>query len=181
MNAKISTITDILTYNVYDYDLVNLWNKVCGTKNYPDDMIYQMEEFEDICGSIAHNDGLITLIEKVNYGEFNTWDSWFWFNGQGNLYSGDNPATDENSPIDFDLIIEYLEQVGDEDDILNKDELVQGFLDEFFVLNDEADRILNELIDREEVNLVTDNWYDVKDIVEELLDGDDEDEDDSEE
>lgn len=179
MNAKVSTITDLLTYTFEDYDVVTLWNKVCEQYHYPDDMIYSMDEFDEICGPIAHNDGLISLIDKVQYGGLNTNDSWFWFNGYANLCSGDNPVTADDSPIDIDQIIGYLEEYGDEYGLFDTSDLVQGFIDEFFNLNDDAERILNELIDDEEVDLIKDDWYEVKDTVEERL-NDEEDEDGSE-
>ena len=181
MNAKVSAITDILTYNTYDHDLVDLWDKVCEKNNYPDDMIYTMDDFEELCGSIAHNEGLISLIDKVQYGEFNTGDSWFWFNGYGNLYSCDNPATDGNCPLDMDMIVEYLEQEGDADGVIDRDDLVQGFLDEFFILDEKAERILNELINDEEVDLLADDWYDVRNTIESLLEENDDEDDDEDE
>lgn len=179
MNAKVSTITDLLTYTFEDYDVVDLWNKVCDKNNYPDDMIYPMDDLDEICGPIAHNEGLVSLIDKIQYGGLNTNDSWFWFNGYANLCSGDNPVTAEDSPIDLDQIISYLEEEGDEDGLFDTDDLVEGFLDEFFLLNEEAERILKNLIDDGEVDLITDDWYDVRDTVENLME--DEETDDSDE
>ena len=70
-------------------ELVAVHNRYCEECNYPDDEIYDMDSFEEYIGEIEP----MRLVNMVYYGGFNPTDNYWWFDGNGNLASGDYPES----------------------------------------------------------------------------------------
>lgn len=92
MNKSFDEVKDYLE-DLHDEDLVQLWNAYCDEDNYADDHIYNMDEFDEIMGSEEPS----RIAQRIYYGEFCPNDSWFIFDGCGNLKSG---YADELADID---------------------------------------------------------------------------------
>lgn len=82
-------------------ELVSVHNEYCNNAEYMDDYIYNMEEFDDIMSGQKPWD----VARAVCYGDFCAAHDYFWFNGYGNLASGDYPI----DRIDIDAIAEYVD------------------------------------------------------------------------
>lgn len=103
--------------NLSDSELLSLWNEY-RRGQYCDGDIYDMEEFDEICGSMNPSD----LACKIFYGKFNPNDTYFIFNGYTNLESS-------NYLDDFIDIDELAGYIYDNDDSLDDYDL-RNFLDE---------------------------------------------------
>lgn len=102
-------------------EIVDLHNEYCYANNALDDHIYSMEEFDEIMSGMTPRE-----IARAAYyfGKFCPACDWFWFNGYGNLESGDFVP----DIIDMDAIAKYIDENGDDlgnsdiADILEDDE-----------------------------------------------------------
>lgn len=103
--------------NLSDSELLSLWNEYRRVNCYDGD-IYDMDEFDEICGNINPSD----LACKIFYGKFNPNDTYFIFNGYENLESS-------NYLDDFIDIDELAQHICDNDDDLEDYDL-RNFLDE---------------------------------------------------
>lgn len=103
--------------NLSDSELLSLWNEYQSENNY-DGEVYDMEEFDEICGNMNPSD----LVCKIFYGKFNPNDTYFIFNGYENLESSDYLD-------DFFDIDELAQHICDNDDDLEDYDL-RDFLDE---------------------------------------------------
>jgi len=83
--------------------LVPLWNEYCEAVNYMDDMVENMDAFDELMTGMEPHE----IAQKVCYGDFNYAHNWFSFNGYGNLVSFGR-AEDENSPIYTLEMAEYI-------------------------------------------------------------------------
>lgn len=103
--------------------LVYLWDAYTAESNTMDDYIYSMDSFDEM-----HSDMKPWDIVRAAYysGEFCPTDDWFWYDGYGNLVSSNNPAQDDNSPLDADSIVDYI--MDNEDDLGDSD--IRALLDE---------------------------------------------------
>ena len=86
-----------------DDDIVELFNAFCEETCFPDDKIYRMGDFEDVCGDLTAYD----LASKICDGKFDLCDDYFRFNGNGDLESFIF-VTDENSGISIDDIVDFI-------------------------------------------------------------------------
>ena len=66
---------------------VNVYNEISSA----DAMIFSMDEFDCECGSLTPTD----LAQRIIYGEFNTSDNYFRFDGNGNLQSLNETEVEE--------------------------------------------------------------------------------------
>lgn len=103
--------------NLNDGELLSLWNEYRRGQYYDGD-IYDMDEFDEICGNMNPSD----LACKIFYGKFNPNDTYFIFNGYENLESSD--YLDDLINID-----ELAQHICDNDDDLEDYDL-RNFLDE---------------------------------------------------
>ena len=81
-------------------ELVNLWNNY-ACDYYPDDYIYYMDEFNEI---VTGNPWEIA--KMCYYGSFAPYDRYFYYDGYGNIKTGDFL---EGLPIDLDLLADDIE------------------------------------------------------------------------
>lgn len=99
--------------NADDSLIVGLWNEYCSECNCPDDTIFDNDEgfFENyFTGSV------MSAVRSVQYGDYNVAHDYVRFNGCGNLESF-YCADDDNSPVDFDSLADYLIENKDEDEL----------------------------------------------------------------
>lgn len=66
---------------------VNVYNQISSA----DVMIFSMDEFDEECGSLSPTN----LAQRIIYGEFNTSDNYFRFDGNGNLQSLNETEVEE--------------------------------------------------------------------------------------
>lgn len=102
---------------------VDIWNEYAEAANYPDNHIYSMDEFDEIFSDTKPWE----IARACFYSRrFNPSDSWFWFNGYGNVESADYISDhDDRSPIDLDEVAEYI--VSNDDELFNDD--IRAILD----------------------------------------------------
>lgn len=93
------------------YEAVQLHNERCDRIYDYDNVIYAMEDFEDVTTGI----GKYELVRMVCYGEFNPNHDFFRFNAYGNLESTSFPA----DWIDPEEIAQYC--VSENEDLGNDD------------------------------------------------------------
>lgn len=84
-------------------DIIELWNECIEEVNYPGDRVYgnNMLFFEEM---FAHP---YDVAIAVTYGDWIQDDNYVVFNGYGNI-SSFNYWGDSNSPIDLDVMVEWL-------------------------------------------------------------------------
>ena len=84
-------------------DIIALWNECIDEVGYPNDRVYgnNMLFFEEM---FAHP---YDVAQAVAYGDWKVNDTYVVFNGYGNI-SSFNYWGDSNSPIDLDVIVEWL-------------------------------------------------------------------------
>ena len=106
-----------------DGEKVDIWNEYTDAANSPDDRIYSMDEFDEIFSDTKPWE----IARACFYSRrFNPSDSWFWFNGYGNVESADYISDhDDRSPIDLDEVAEYI--VSNDDELFNDD--IRAILD----------------------------------------------------
>ena len=99
--------------NASNDTVVDLWNEYCNENNSMDDYIFDNGEsfFEE-----NFSDRVMDAVRSVQYGDYNVAHDYVCFNGYGNLESF-NCADDENSPVDFDSLADWLIDNKDEDEI----------------------------------------------------------------
>jgi hypothetical protein len=92
-------------------EIVALWNEY-ASEHYPDNYIYSMDEFDDILDGREPWE----IARSTFYGDFRPCDDYFYYNGYGNLCSGNYADYNElkhdfitDLPVDFDYLIDELE------------------------------------------------------------------------
>lgn len=100
---------------------ISLHNEYCERDHRYDNHIYDMDEFDEIIGECLPSE----LARMCYYGDFCPANSYFWYNGYGNLVSSDCPTTDINSPFYVSDIVKYI--VSNNDDL--GDEGIREILD----------------------------------------------------
>lgn len=105
--------------------LLNLWNTYCNNYNM-DDYIYENdeEELQYMFSSIDE------ALRAACYGSYNYTDPYVKFNAYGNLQSLTD--MDVKCEIDFDTLVDYLMEHGDEDEVFDdadKETLMENFIE----------------------------------------------------
>lgn len=120
---KVNAIEDIIN-NLSDHEMVDINNAYQDCVN-GDNYIYSMDDFDDLMNGKTPSE----IANMVSYGDYNPFNMWFWFNGYGNVISGDYPeysngwdaeamaqyCVDNDEDLGFDEIREILDDE-DEDD-----------------------------------------------------------------
>lgn len=116
---KIASLIEKAAHDFHKrYEAVQLHNERCDRINDYDNVIYTMEDFEDVTTGINKYE----LVRMVCYGEFNPNHDFFRFNGYGNLESTSFPS----DWIDSEEIARYC--VSENEDLENDD--IRELLDE---------------------------------------------------
>lgn len=95
VNAIESFINDLS-----DNSLVDINNEYQGCVN-GDNYIYSMDDFDELMNGNSPS----RIANMVTYGDYNPFHMWFWFNGYGNVVSGDDPTYSDG--WDVTAIAEY--------------------------------------------------------------------------
>ena len=125
MEDKLQNIVFALQ-DMDDSDLIALWNERCDECNCMDDHIYNMCEFNDICGSWllpSIDNNPLDIIDRVqiDFSEFDSADDYFYINGYGHYVSFHTLEWSMGSPFNYD---ELAEAIADGDvDIRGYDDL----------------------------------------------------------
>lgn len=82
-------------------EIVEIYNRYCDSSNTCYDMVYQMEEFDEVMCSAQPWE----IARACYWGRFNPQHNYFFFNGQGNLSSFDYW---EDAPIYLPDIVDYI-------------------------------------------------------------------------
>ena len=108
-----------------DSDLVAVHNEYCGKVSYDDDMIFYMEELDELMYGMKPLD----ILREAR--EVDTNDDWIRWNGYGNLESTDYPQ----DWMELDEIADYI--VENDDALYNDD--IRDLLDEIEAENEEEE------------------------------------------
>ena len=111
--------------NMDDTDIIALHNDYCDAVNGYDNSIYYMSEFDEIMSGVEPWE----VARSAYYGDFRPCDEYFYFNGYGNLESGDFI---EQLPI---YTLEIAEYIADNGDSLYNDD-IQEIIDEYEEVGD---------------------------------------------
>lgn len=96
-------IIEKLKEEATDNDIINWWNEFCSWNCYEDQIYTDLEELADLL-----NDTPIEFARKIFFGNVQSWgDNYFILNGYANIESF-NHFDDENSPIDFRMLAQWL-------------------------------------------------------------------------
>lgn len=163
---KIECITEHIRNFWSNEDIIRAWNNYCS-EECMDDYIYDNDEyfFEEMFEKADD------AVRAVCYGEYHYQDEYVVFNAYGNLDSFDY-WKDENSPIDLDILAEYLVDNGDSDtpgiEDLDSD-FIEKFAEENNVDINEVEEIVNNYLEEEDFDFLTEDWEDLAEIVKERL------------
>lgn len=100
-----------LSHNISFDSLVNAWNYYCCNVGNCDDFINPMEDIDELYRDVSP----LTLARHIFYGDFKPCDTYFRFNGYGNLVSFDNPLL----YIDVEELASYI--IDNNNDLCNDD------------------------------------------------------------
>lgn len=164
---KIECITEHIRNFWSNEDIIRAWNNYCS-EECMEDYIHSNDEyfFEEMFEKADD------AVRAVCYGEYHYQDEYVVFNAYGNLDSFDY-WKDENSPIDLDILAEYLVDNGDSDtpgiEDLDSD-FIEKFAEENNVDINEVEEIVNNYLEEEDFDFLTEDWEDLAEIVKERLD-----------
>lgn len=82
--TKKERIKELLS-EIDDADLLYIHRNYCDLANYPDNVIYDMGEFDEIMAGFEPWE----IAQKCFFGDFRPCDKYFWFDGYANLRSSD--------------------------------------------------------------------------------------------
>lgn len=157
---KIDVVADIIR-GWSDSELYNAWNERCDRCSYTDDMIYQMDSFNDFFDGKDPLD----IVEMVYRCHFNPNDDYFSFDAYANITSF-NYVEDFNT-FDYETLAEYLCEYGDNNTAeVDRDELKTAFIEELInsyeslagLTEDEVTEKFTEFIEENCYDLLTEDW-----------------------
>jgi len=82
---------------------VDLWNARCEDLEYVDDIIYSMDEFDELFYGLSP----LQLLEEVRGNNFDIRDNWFWISIYGPK-SAEYPVTEEKGPVVLSELVEWV-------------------------------------------------------------------------
>lgn len=114
------------------YKVKYIWNEYCCNYDY---FIYDMDEFNEI----FYGKKPLEVAEMLEYGDFNSGDEYFAFDGLANIETFN--ALDDYSMFSYDELADYLV---DNEEVLNKDFGVWEYLEDEVVEAIENEEITEE-------------------------------------
>lgn len=164
---KIKCITEHIRNFWSSEDIIRAWNNYCSDECM-EDYIHDNDEyfFEEMFNKADE------AVRAVCYGNYNYQHSYVVFNAYGNLNSF-YYWEDENSPIDLNILAEYLIDNGDTDTAGIEDldsDFIEKFAEENNVDINEVEEIVNNYLEKEDFDFLTEDWEDLAEIVKERLD-----------
>lgn len=167
---KIKAISQYIKDYWSNEDIIQAWNVYCNDKNM-DDYVYGNDEwfFEEMFEKADD------AVRAVCYGNYEYQDEYVVFNGYGNLDTFDD-WEDEKSPIDLDILVNYLIKNGDADcqEEVDRYELIEYFAidyaEEVGCNAGDVEIIVKEYLEEEDFDFLADDWEDLAAIVRSRLD-----------
>lgn len=167
---KVKAIAQYIEDYWGDEEIIRAWNNYCSDECM-DDYVYRNDEyFFDEQFEKADE-----AVRAVCYGEYKYMDDYVVFNGYGNLDSF-CCWNDGVSPIDLDILAEYLIDNGDagcERKIDNEDMIeyfVTDYTEEFGGDTSAVEETINSYLEEEDFDFLTEDWEDLAEIIKERLD-----------
>ena len=152
VNAIAAYIADALT----NEQIIAMHNEFCDKHGNPDDIIYQMGEFNEILSGTDADD----ITRMMYYGKFNPNDDYFCFDGRGNLASF-NSYDDDESPIYLSELADYVIEYGADD--IESNDLIPAFLEFTGIDSDYTNELqLITALNLSGDDLVTSDWGELK-------------------
>lgn len=148
-------------------NIVEVWNELCDAGGDTDKKVHTWNDFGEFAQeAVRETDGIYALLRAIRFGDTNDGRYW-WIDEEGMLRTADFPSEECDSPIDLEMVADYLIEYGDAGlPEVDNDELLDAFLDEHFPGNDDARDIADELIRSEPFDLLTEDWDDLAPLVE---------------
>lgn len=176
-DAKYQVIYDAVVSYADKRDVISAWNLIASKEN----QIFNRKSFGDAAEAFIKTYGIEEFVEKVQNDKFDVNSTWWFFDSKGNfssidegsIYDGpeDNPLRNVN--ILVDEIIKGNKALRIFAGSLDEDFIVNGFLDYTFEDLDDArenaERTLYNLISRNDVDLIADDWDDIYQRVSEMI------------
>ena len=97
--------------NLDSYEVVSAWNRYCEENSYYDDMVYTMDEFDDLMYGLKPSE----IVAKLD-SSFDVTENFFAWDEYGEVVSF-NYISD--SSIDLDDLAEYMDEI---EEIFDEDE-----------------------------------------------------------
>lgn len=79
------------------------------TENRPDDVLYSMDEFDELMNPQVESEGALWLAQRIHFGDFNPNHDYFYFNGYANLCSTDWADEYYDKHLDRDEFLEWCD------------------------------------------------------------------------
>jgi len=144
-------------------DVVTLWKQFVSESNSENDDVW--ENSDDMLDEIFPSTH--EFARSSTYGHYNYSDSFFAFNGYGNIVTFSR-LDDERCPIDVDALADYLIENGDSDFDVDSDQLECDFLDEYFPNAEDyfkANDIVDNLSKSEPIDFLMDEWDNIAETI----------------
>lgn len=153
---KIKAIVSIIK-NWDNEKIIRAWNNYCADECM-EDYIHGNDEyfFEEMFEKADE------AVSAVCFGNYRYQDDYVVFNAYGNLDTFDY-WDEEKSPIDLNILAEYMADNGDCDNEIDTDELEDLFIESIIESNSDIDaeiarNIIDALINEEPFDFLTDDW-----------------------
>lgn len=117
--SKLERIITVIE-SMDDCDLIRTHNTYCENNDNPDDEIY-LNDLDEVLYGLSP----VEVAMKVTFGDWNPNHEYCWFNGYGNIVSGDGCTLINNQIFPSDIARAAI----DEDDDFGSD-LIREILDE---------------------------------------------------
>lgn len=147
--------------NIAPSKVVSIWNACCFSTNR-DDIITQ----NDIV-TIAieyHFETFDDLAEAMRGSNYKASDKYTFINSNGHLQTFTNVIEDPSSPIDIDILADYIIKHEDENGLIDKGKLLDVFINEYFS-NYDKELIYDILNGYLGLDLLIEDWDELKDDV----------------
>lgn len=95
--------------NLDSYEVVSAWNRYCDEVSYFDDMVYTMDEFDDLMYGLKPSE----IVAKLD-SDFDVTENFFTWDEYGEVVSFDYIS---DSCIDLDDLAEYMDENKEDFDI----------------------------------------------------------------
>ena len=165
---KRAAIENAIAEDWSDSDKVSAWNEYCNRNNSMDDCIYSMWEFDDLMADRKPSE-IIDLAGS----DFSSHDAYFAFDGYGYLVSGD--SVDDFEFYEEDAVIDRIIKDGTKDfPDLDEDIIREDFIATLVDYTDFTETQIEEALDEQYCDLITDDWSDIAEEVAKYIEGNDE-------
>lgn len=156
MDAKRQEITEQLHTAMPD-KVVDAWDVFCVNTKRECDVVSKgsLRGLADVHGMTSEE-----LADAISHGDYRSKDLYLWVDGKGHINSFTH-FFGESNPIDFDELVDYILKNGDECGVLDKDELIYQFIQQYFPYCDVKMEKVRCYINAYHYDIVADDWDDI--------------------